>query len=216
MRNSIIFLFFLALFSAQAQENRRRMAIKAGSGLSHFFKNSKGADGDFVYCYNLDLVSDGNFTRHRRYTVSGEISYIQKGGYNKVDILAYTSTGQSVPVGTEKFPIKLSYLNLSYGIKLKLSKNLYCRLAPRFDYLLNFKSNPRFFKDSRSKKDFQSFTGGFSYSIGILRFDKINGLIVELQGQNDLFRSGDKKSIGTFYNNYYGINIGFNIAAEKD
>lgn len=39
---------------------------------------------------------------------------------------------------------------------------------------------------------------------------------MELQGQSDFFKAGDKKSIGVFYNNYYGINFGFNIAAEKD
>lgn len=165
MRVFIAMVFIMMLFSSAAQEYRSRLAIKAGSGLSHFFKNNKGADGDFVYCYNLDLVSDGKFTRRRRFTASGEISYIQKGGYNKVDILAYTSSGQAVPVGTEKFPIKFTYLSCSYGVKLKLSDNLYCRLAPRFDYLITFKSKPRFFKDPRAKNDFETGTGGISYSI---------------------------------------------------
>lgn len=215
MKRLITIIFIVLTVVSFGQENRARLYLKAGGGLPNFRQNNNGANRSFVYGYNFGYGMDNKYKNGRKYTATGELLFIQKGGYNMVIIPTYDQFGQFTGSGTETFPIKLNYLSITSGIKFKISNIIYLSVAARLDYLLSFKSKPYKYSDPRTKKDFQMFTGGLSYSIGILRFKKIRGLFFELQGQNDFFKSGDKKSIGQFYNNYYGINIGFHIAAEK-
>ena len=196
------------------QENRVRASIKVGFALANFSQTKKNKVFNYLYGYNFGFSIDNNYKKNRKATSSSELLFIQKGGYNQVEVPTVDKFGQIIGIGSETFPVKLSYLSLSYGVKLKVFNLVYLRIAPRLDYLLNFKSKPYFYVDTRIKKDFYMFTGGLSYSLGILRFKKLRGLFLEFQGQNDFLKSGDKKSIGKFYNNYYGINIGFHIAGE--
>jgi hypothetical protein len=215
MKQLITIILIVQTILSFGQENRARLYLKTGVALANFKQNNNGVKRGFVYGYNFGFGLDNKYKNDRKYTTTGELLFIQKGGYNMVVVPTYDQFGQFNGSGSETFPIKLNYLSITSGIKFKISNILYFSIAPRLDYLLSFKSKPYKYNDVRTKKDFQMFTGGLSYSIGILRFKKVRGLFFELQGQNDFFKSGDKKLIGRFYNNYYGINIGFHIAGEK-
>ena len=91
----------------------------------------------------------------------------------------------------------------------------YIRLAPRIDYLIRFRSKRYVTTEFRNKDDFQPFTGGISYSIGVLNFEKKKGLFFEIHGQNDFLKSQGNKIDDIYYNNFYGFNVGFNFTCNK-
>jgi len=208
-------LFLLLATFVYGQESAGRLYLKTGAGRCNFRPNSKGAEKAFAYGYQLGIAADLDFKKNRKITRSGELLFINKGGYNIVPLPTYDQYGQPAGIGAEIFPVKLNYLSASSGLKLKLSKFIYLNLSARLDYLLSVKSKAKFYSDDRRKNDFKPFTGGLSYSVGFLKFEKSMGIFVELQGQNDMTKSGDKKG-GLFYNNYYGLNIGFHFLKYKD
>jgi len=216
MRILVTTLFFIQAMFSCGQEIKGRLYLKTGLAICNFTHNNKGASGRFANGYNIGVAADLKFKEGRNITRTGELLLINKGGYNNVSIPTYDQFGQLAGTGSASFPVKLTYISASSGIRFKIKDHIYLSLSPRVDYLISFKSKAHGYSDPRTKKDFQPFTGGISYSIGFLQFNKAQGFFFELQGQNDFFKSGDRKSIGLFYNNYYGLTIGFHFLQYKD
>ncbi|MCD6066452.1 MAG: hypothetical protein K0S33_1278 [Bacteroidetes bacterium] len=214
MKKVLCILSVLAGIACVAQENRTRLQVKVGAGLANF-RSATATTGGFLYSWNIGWSGEAEYKKGRRVTISDELLFSQKGGYNKIRVPVYDVYGQLLGTGGEAFPVRLNYISYSLGIKVKVSDLLYFRLAPRCDYLTKSGSSPHTYEDRRVTSDFQRWTGGISYSFGILNYKKRYGFFIELTGQNNFVRSATAKAGGPMYTNYYGINIGMHFASEK-
>ena len=87
--------------------------IKTGVGLANFRQHTSKATSNFIYGYTIGYGIDRAYKNSRKYTFTGELLFTQKGGFSRVAVPVYDSTGQVSTMMTETFPIHLSYLSLT-------------------------------------------------------------------------------------------------------
>ncbi len=190
-----------------------RLSIKPGASISGQIKTPP-IFGDGGVIYGLAVTVEPTiitFGKQKQFDLNTDISFIQKGGGNYSPI--FTSAG----TGSERYPVAINYFSFSPTFKWNYFKTLFVKAGPRIDVLSSFNTKDRFASDPRTRKDFNSFTYGLTYGIGICTGKKTTKFIFEFVGQNDFSDSSYNPASGqTFRNFCYLVNFGVTFPLNKE
>lgn len=209
------FLFALIILSSTFVHGQwfPRLSIKLGTSISGQIK-APPIFGDGGVIYGLAVTVEPaiiTFGAQKQFDLNTDISFIQKGGGNYTPITAPTGG-----TGGERYKVIINYFSFSPTFKWNYFKTLFVKAGTRIDVLSSFNTKDRFASDPRTRKDFNSFTYGVTYGIGICAGKKATKFIFEFVGQNDFSNSSYNPASGqTFRNFCYLVNFGVIFPLKK-
>lgn len=220
----IIYILILSSALVVYGQTFTKISIKIGPTLSGQIKTPAifGDDRNSVNKFGLSATIEPTiltFGSKKQFDFNTDFSFIQKGGSNYSPITTYDQYEQIIGIGGETYPVTINYFSFSPTIKATFWKILFVKVGPRLDIFSNFLITlppPMVPVDPRTNKDFNSFTYGTTYGVGICVGKNKVKFISEFIGQNDFSNSSYNKLSGqTFKNFCYIINFGITIALRK-
>lgn len=213
----LLYLIICACSATVSGQTFTKLSIKSGTSISGLIKSPPAfgdeGKGGFSATIEPTILTFGS---KKQFDFNTDFSFIQKGGHNNSQIIAYDQFGNVTGIGSEGYDVTVNYFSVSPTFKPNFWDIIFLKVGPRLDIFTGFSTQSKASSFPRTRSDFNPVTFGITYGTGICIGKNKVKFVFEAIGQTDLSNSLENKALGQTYRNYcYIINCGVTFLLKK-